>query len=107
MFSYEPSLFSELLPERKPDSHKGTYGKVLIIAGSKGMAGAAYLNALSAYRTGAGLVQIYTVEENRMILQQLLPEAIITAYDSYDEEEVRGLLTWADVVCIGSGNRRQ
>lgn len=103
VFSYEPSLFSELLPERKPDSHKGTYGKVLIIAGSKGMAGAAYLNALSAYRTGAGLVQIYTVEENRMILQQLLPEAIITAYDSYDEEEVRGLLTWADVVCIGSG----
>src|SRR5699024_8709823 len=72
-------------------------------AGSRGMAGAAYLAALAAYRTGAGLVQIYTPEENRTILQTLLPEAIIRCYDFFDERELLRLLDWADVVSIGSG----
>lgn len=67
------------------------------------MSGAAYLNALGAYRTGAGLVRIYTAEENRAILQGQLPEAVITAYGLYDERELLKLLEWADVICIGSG----
>lgn len=92
-----------MLPGRRPNSHKGDYGKALIIAGSRGMAGAAYLAALAAYRTGAGLVQIYTPEENRTILQTLLPEAIIRCYDFFDERELLRLLDWADVVSIGSG----
>lgn len=95
--------YRKLLPVRREDSNKGTYGKVLVIAGSRGMSGAAYLNAKSAYMAGAGLVQIYTPKENRVILQQLLPEAIITSYDSYDEQELLRLLTWGDVICIGSG----
>ena len=81
-----------MLPRRRPDSHKGDYGKALIIAGSRGMAGAAYLAALAAYRTGAGLVQIYTPEDNRTILQTLLPEAIIRCYDFFDERELLRLL---------------
>lgn len=92
-----------LMPKRVPDSHKGTYGKALIIAGSRGMAGAAYLSALAAYKVGAGLVQIYTAEDNREILQTLLPEAIIKCYDFFDERELIQLLKWADVVSIGSG----
>ncbi|MEI3364229.1 MAG: hypothetical protein V8R59_01200 [Enterocloster sp.] len=44
------------IPKRKADSNKGTFGKVLIAAGSAGMCGAAYLSALTAYRAGAGLV---------------------------------------------------
>ena len=44
------------LPKRKADSHKGDYGRVLIVAGSPGMAGAAVLAGLGAYRSGAGLV---------------------------------------------------
>lgn len=67
------------------------------------MAGAAYLNAHAAYMTGAGLVRIYTPKDNREILQTLLPEAIITAYDEFNKEEVLKLLKWADGVCIGSG----
>ena len=67
------------------------------------MAGAAYLNAHAAYMTGAGLVRIYTPKDNREILQALLPEAIITAYDEFNKEEVLKLLKWADGVCIGSG----
>lgn len=68
------------LPKRYADSHKGTYGHVLVIAGSKNMAGAAYFSALAAYRMGAGLVTLYTPESNRCILQQLLPEAVLKTY---------------------------
>lgn len=95
--------YKAMLPARKADSNKGTYGKVLVIAGSRGMSGAAYLNALSAYRAGAGLVRIYTAEENRVILQAGLPEAVVTTYDFFDEHELVKLLNWADTVCIGSG----
>ena len=93
-------IYRKMLPDR-PD--KGTYGRLLVIAGSKGMAGAAYLNAHAAYMTGAGLVRIYTSSDNREILQTLLPEAIITTYEEYNKEELLSLLTWADGVCIGSG----
>ena len=95
--------YQEMLPARREDSNKGTFGKLLIIAGSKGMSGAAYLNALGAYRMGAGLVRVYSPEENRTILQGQLPEAVITAYKLYDKQEIIELLEWADAVCIGSG----
>ena len=96
-------IYWKMLPDRPEDSNKGTYGRLLVIAGSKGMAGAAYLNAHAAYMTGAGLVRIYTSSDNREILQTLLPEAIITTYEEYNKEELLSLLTWADSVCIGSG----
>ena len=96
-------IYRKMLPDRPEDSNKGTYGRLLVIAGSKGMAGAAYLNAHAAYMTGAGLVRIYTSLDNREILQTLLPEAIITTYEEYNKEELLSLLTWADSVCIGSG----
>lgn len=103
LVAYDQADLDELLPKRSPDSHKGSYGRVLMISGSKGMAGAAYLGAYASYMTGAGLVRIYTPEENRTVLQQLLPEAIISPYEEYDEEELEELLAWADVVCVGSG----
>lgn len=96
-------IYRKMLPDRPEDSNKGTYGRLLVIAGSKGMAGAAYLNAHAAYMTGTGLVRIYTSSDNREILQTLLPEAIITTYEEYNKEELLSLLTWADGVCIGSG----
>ena len=46
------------LPPRAPDSHKGTFGKLLIVAGSTGMSGAAVLAGTAALRGGAGLVQL-------------------------------------------------
>ena len=96
-------IYRKMLPDRPEDSNKGTYGRLLVIAGSKGMAGAAYLNAHAAYMTGAGLVRVYTSSDNREILQTLLPEAIITTYEEYNKEELLSHLTWADGVCIGSG----
>ena len=101
--TYDRHDIPKLLPERKADSHKGSYGKVLMVTGSSGMAGAAYLSAKAAYAVGAGLVQIYTAQENRAILQQLLPEAVISCYQEYDEDKLARLLDWADVVCIGCG----
>ena len=74
-----------------------------MITGSYGMAGASCLAARAAYTAGAGLVQIYTPEENRVIVQQLLPEAVLSCYTGYDEKKLDELLDWADVVCIGCG----
>lgn len=93
------------LPKRKPWSNKGTYGRVLLIAGTKNMAGAAYLSAKAAYRAGAGLVQIFTCEENREILQTKLPEAILTTYARKKDarKKILDTISWADVIGIGPG----
>lgn len=99
------------LPGRRADSNKGTYGKLLIIAGSRGMSGAAYLSALSAYRAGAGLVKILTVEENRQILQSQLPEAIVETYTCEDARKaepdfvqvMEAHCAWATAIVLGPG----
>lgn len=98
-----------MIPKRRTYSNKGSYGKVLIIAGSKGMSGAAFLSAKAAYRSGAGLVKVITSEANRIILQTSLPEALFAAYDEEglgSEEKQQKLidaLRWASVVVIGPG----
>ena len=94
-----------LLPKRPADSHKGTFGRVLVIAGSVNMTGAAYLCALAAYRSGAGLVMIYTPQENRVILQELLPEAILTTYPSGkgSGKNLSEAISWATQIAIGPG----
>ncbi len=103
VFCYEKSDFLDL-PKRSNEGHKGTFGKVLVIAGSKDMCGAAYFSAKAAYRMGAGLVRIYTVKENRTILQTKLPEAIMTCYDdNWQEEVLKEAILWADVIVAGPG----
>ncbi|MBS6397581.1 MAG: NAD(P)H-hydrate dehydratase [Clostridiales bacterium] len=95
----------ECLPIRQKRSNKGTFGRVLCIAGSRNMAGAAYLCAHAAYRTGAGLVRVLTPKENRVILQTLIPEAVLTTFDSEkpDRELLTEALQWADVTAVGPG----
>lgn len=90
-----------LLPPRQGAGNKGTFGKVLFIAGSDGMAGAAVLGARAAYRSGAGMVKVLTDERNRVILQEAVPEAL---YGSYAEErELAESFAWADVIVAGPG----
>jgi len=95
------------LPARKHNGHKGTFGKVLVIAGSKGMSGACYLSAKAAYRTGAGLVKVLTASDNRSIIQTLLPEALFSSYDDCQSiEGTKALIehvAWATVIVIGPG----
>lgn len=109
----EPSILKvkdlEKIPKRVVDAHKGSYGHVLVIAGSKGMSGAAFLSALAAYRSGAGLVKILTVEDNRAILQSTLPESIVLSYEPEDVGSeafhtlLKDSLAWASVIVIGPG----
>jgi NAD(P)H-hydrate epimerase len=54
----EPAMFRELLRPRPPEGHKGTFGHVLVIAGSRGKTGAAAMTGISALRAGAGLVTV-------------------------------------------------
>ena len=64
------------LPKRRPNGNKGTFGKVLVIAGCDTMCGAALMSARSVFYMGAGMVKIVTASKNRDIIQQSLPEAM-------------------------------
>lgn len=108
---------SVLLPRRRPDGNKGTFGKVLVIAGSGTIAGASMLAAKSAFRMGAGMVKVVTSIENKDTVQQYVPEAMILAYgnDTLCDEDgtlgfgerfmdaLREAETWADVILVGPG----
>lgn len=103
-FSYSPSALSKM-PLRPENSNKGTFGRVLVIGGSPCMSGAAYFSAKAAYRTGAGLVHILTHEDNRIILQTQLPEAVLSTYseNSFNEDTISEAIEKADVIVIGVG----
>lgn len=100
----EPELFyyneeiNELLPKRDSYGNKGTFGKVLVVAGCMNMAGAAVLATKAAYRSGAGMVKLITHPDNRMIVQTAVPEALFGSYDDLAES-----MKWADVIAIGPG----
>lgn len=96
VYAYRQPVW-ELMPDRTPDGNKGTFGKVLVIAGSINMSGACELCARSVYRMGAGMVKIITAEENREIVQRNIPEAMFgTRLSDRDME-------WADCIVIGPG----
>ncbi len=94
-----------LLPERKANSHKGSFGRALVIAGSDDMSGAAYLSAKAAYRMGAGLVEVLIPESNAPVIRNLLPEAIVTGYstEEFTISKISDSCIWADVIVIGPG----
>jgi hydroxyethylthiazole kinase-like uncharacterized protein yjeF len=79
----DPEDIRGLLKKRKRFSHKGTYGNVLLIAGSYGMMGAAVLSARAALRTGSGLVTVHVPVRGYQIIQTAVPEALV----SLDESE--------------------
>ncbi len=99
----EDSDIKNMIPERNPHSHKGTYGRVLVVAGSEGMCGAAYFSALSAYRSGAGLVEVFTPKLNVPIIQTKIPEAIVTGWEEGGESHLCERLMLADSCVIGPG----
>jgi NAD(P)H-hydrate epimerase len=70
-----------LLPARAADAHKGTHGHVLVIAGSAGKTGAAFLSANAALRMGAGLVTLASDPETRRALEQKVIEIMTAAID--------------------------
>ena len=104
---YKDINVKDILPIRINNSNKGTYGKILVVAGGYNMAGAAVLSAKAAYKSGAGLVKIFTCEENRTIIQSSVPEAILQTYSRDDIKEINIKLMeaveWADCIVIGPG----
>ena len=92
------------IPERIADSNKGTYGRTLVIAGSESMSGAAYMSAAAAYRTGSSYVEILSTENNCNILKTLLPEAVVTAYNSENFRDILiNAVSRADTIILGPG----
>lgn len=86
------------LGRRPRDSHKGTFGRLLVIAGSPGMAGAALLAGRGAYRSGAGLV-VFAVDEALFpVMAAGLPEAICRPRTALDLDSGA-----YDAICLGPG----
>lgn len=86
------------LPKRPINSNKGTFGKVLVIAGSENYPGAAYLTCAAAYRVGAGLVSLVTSREVKIIVSRKLPEVTFLSYSDSLKK-----LTDFDVAILGPG----
>jgi NAD(P)H-hydrate epimerase len=98
----------ELVPARTADSHKGDFGRVLIVAGSVGKTGAAHLAATGALRSGAGLVTIATsrscVPTVAMMAPEYMTEGLETAAGTVDFAAVDRVLDLkADVIAVGPG----
>ena len=97
MFYYDEPV-KDLLPKRNENGNKGTFGKVLLIAGSKNMTGAAILAAKASLCAGCGMVKVLSDEDNRIILQQAIPDAMFGEYSDLQKS-----LEWCDVIAIGPG----
>ncbi len=99
-----------ILPDRDPWAHKGKFGRILLLCGSRGYTGAAALAAMGALRSGAGLVYLSVPESIYAIEAVKLTEAIVLPmpdekgmYSVSAAEEVDKLLPKMDAVLIGSG----
>ena len=103
-FTYEKQEINQLLPKRRADGNKGTFGKVILFAGSCDMCGACLICAESIMRAGAGMVKIVSPVCNREVIQRALPEAMLLSYEGQaDEAELMKSLQWADVLVAGPG----
>ena len=94
-------LLEKVIVERSRHSHKGDYGRLLLIGGTYPYGGAIIMAALASVRSGAGLVTVATDKENIPALHSHLPEAM--AFDLDDKQLLEQQLKKASVVLVGSG----
>lgn len=104
------NIIAGTLVHRPADSHKGTFGTVLVIAGSSRMRGAAFFNVMGALRSGCGLVRLMSVPECINAVSVSAPEAVFIPVESdcrgfmkYDENALADSLKNVSAVVIGSG----
>lgn len=110
----EPADVRQALPARRRNVHKGTFGHLLIVAGSRGMAGAAAICARAALRSGVGLVSAACPESIVPILQVLAPCAMCVPLPERDGAlcaeavaPLREALAGKDAVACGCGLSRR
>ncbi|CAK1234856.1 NAD(P)H-hydrate dehydratase domain (Nnr2) [Fructobacillus cardui] len=99
MIKLTEKIVQEVIQVRPRQSHKGTFGKTLIVAGNQDLGGAAIMNAQAAIYGGAGLVTVATDPVNKVALHARLPEAMVVDY----HQDLSDLIAGVDVVLIGSG----
>ena len=95
------SDYGKLLRKREKYGHKGMYGKVAILAGSKGYTGAAYISTESCVRAGAGLTTLVTTKYVQDKLSSKLVEAMTANIESM--EDLKSLFKNVNVIAIGPG----
>jgi len=94
-------FIKELIKKRNKYSHKGDYGRTLILAGSPGFTGAAYISTQAAVRSGAGLVTLCCDSSIQNILSGKLVEAMTASTN--DEKRLDSLITKSNCIAIGPG----
>ncbi len=95
-----------IIRKRSRNSHKGIYGKVGIVSGSKGMAGAAVLNLNAALRCGSGIVKAFIPDEIYCVVEAMSLEAITCTYDTNNfpfEKLQKEIIDYSDAIATGSG----
>ena len=97
----DDDLARQVIKPRLRESHKGSYGRVLLVGGLYPYGGAIIMAAIACVNSGAGLVTVATDRENITSLHAHLPEAM--AFDLRETERFLDNLRAADVVLIGSG----
>ncbi len=102
------------LPPRAPESHKGDFGRVVLIGGSQGMAGAISLSGLAALRSGSGLVKVIVPDRIQTTVAGLTPCYMTVGCQSTAEGAfepvalgtIEDQIQWSDVVGLGPGMAR-
>ena len=129
-YGFDINDVKKLLPIRRADANKGSFGKLLLVAGNSEISGAAVIAGQAAFRAGAGLVKIFTDKANRDIIGAAVPEALLSCYDKKiiagsdnvdvdknnndvtvanvdDVSEIKGIIEdavkWSTAVAIGPG----
>lgn len=104
------STVASLFPERNPDSNKGSYGHAVVIAGSAGKSGAAYMVGKAALRAGAGLVTVVSPASVQPVVAGLGPEIMTRSaaghpdfFSAEAEVDLLGFAVNKDVVALGPG----
>ena len=101
MKEIDQALLKKVIIERSRSSHKGDYGRLLLIGGTYPYGGAIIMAALAAVHSGAGLVTVATDRENIPALHSQLPEAM--AFAVTDQELLVEQIAKAGVILLGPG----
>ena len=99
----DQTLLEKVIVERPRHSHKGDYGRLLLLGGTYPYGGAIIMSAIAAVKSGAGLVTVGTDKENIPALHSHLPEAM--AFSTKDTALLKEQIEKAEVVLLGPGLR--